>query len=88
MITFPGQILGERYLLILPGKVHVFELESYGFRKVADYPSVQSAHNSAYQPTVYHTMDPITAVALGLVTPEDLGGISEGFRALLNLLNT
>ena len=75
-------------LVLSPTRILTWE-HSYGsYTNKREYASMASAISSGMQPCVNVTMDPITAVLLGLVTTDDLkGAMPDGFVALLNLLN-
>lgn len=85
--------LGEKYVLLLKADLTTpawsWEMGPSGLfngKKYANYRTALS--DNSWQPMVTHTIDPITAVLLGLVTIEELqGSLPDGFIALLNLLN-
>lgn len=59
-----------------------FDLNSSGWFRVKEYISSQELTNIGSIPI---PLDPLTAVGLGIVTPEELN-MPEGLRAAFNLL--
>lgn len=87
-ITTPAQSTVEEYaILAMPGGAYSWRITASGFSDKMWHVSFENAMSrGVYNQSICHTIDPVTAVAIGLMTVDELVGYPEGFKALLNLL--
>ena len=84
----PTTCIYEKVVLVAsPSCVWAWDYSYGSLNKKERFSSLSAAVSSGSQPCITTTIDPITAVQLGLVTVDELKGqMPDGFVALLHLL--
>ena len=87
----PSVNLDEVYILATgqSGPCWTWKNSPSGFHSKQQHPSYSQAMQAQgySQGVIYHTLDPISAIVLGLITVDELRGFyPSGFTALLDML--
>lgn len=86
----PITVIAERYYVFgwggMYGCCFSFSFDSGVFSDKQMHSGIGQAHGQHSNNTIRHTMDPFTAINLGLCTPAELN-MPEGFKAFLNIID-